>query len=435
MSDAESLAPAPPAPMTPPDCDLRHLPYMPLHVARLRDSRSVDCVDGEAFRAAVLLWCAAWHQVPAASLPDDDLQLAKLAGFGRVVAEWRKLREEALRGFVKCSDGRLYHTVVAEIANTTWQETLELRQQRADERSRKLRERTLPRGPREETERRRHHRDPALPDDVPLSGGQDPSVLRKNDACPKDNVPLSGGNRSEEKRTEENRSEENRIESNPLSARDAAREGGQDVDAIAKEGQGDCTTLDARDIALDFEEFWSVYPPAANASKEKARAVFAKLVHGGAGPPPGVLIAAAKAYAAHVIATTAQRRPGDPLRISHPANWLAEKRYDAWLVSAAKTDSALPPLAPGERDIGDTPALHATRDAFIAQHGPAAWRFYLAPCVLIEVRQENEEQQQGQNPAQRTLVRLRAPTPFIATYARKTFGPTLRTLNIGLLPP
>ena len=27
-----------------------------------------------AFRAGVLLWCAAWHQVPAGSLPDDDVE-------------------------------------------------------------------------------------------------------------------------------------------------------------------------------------------------------------------------------------------------------------------------------------------------------------------------------------------------------------------------
>ena len=26
----------------------------------------------------MLLWCASWHQVPAASLPDDDIVLARL---------------------------------------------------------------------------------------------------------------------------------------------------------------------------------------------------------------------------------------------------------------------------------------------------------------------------------------------------------------------
>lgn len=105
-----------PAPLTPPDCDLRDFQYMELDVRRLRDSEFAAAADGEAFRAGVLLWCAAWHQVPAASLPDNDTELANLAGFGRVVKEWKKVRAQALTGFVKCSDGRLYHSVIAEKA-------------------------------------------------------------------------------------------------------------------------------------------------------------------------------------------------------------------------------------------------------------------------------------------------------------------------------
>ncbi len=109
------------APLTAPDCDLRDFAFMPLDVARLRDSDLAIQVCAEEFRAAVLLWCAAWHQVPAASLPDDDKALAALAGYGRVVAEWRKHREGALYGWVKCDDGRLYHPVVAEKARDAWQ--------------------------------------------------------------------------------------------------------------------------------------------------------------------------------------------------------------------------------------------------------------------------------------------------------------------------
>lgn len=89
---------------------------MELDVRRLRDSEFAAASSGEAFRAGVLLWCAAWHQVPAASLPDNDTELANLAGFGRVVKEWKKVRAEALSGFVLCSDGRLYHAVIAEKA-------------------------------------------------------------------------------------------------------------------------------------------------------------------------------------------------------------------------------------------------------------------------------------------------------------------------------
>jgi len=94
---------------------------MPLDVRRLRDSDIAAIDDAEAFRAAVVAWCVAWHQVPAASLPDDDASLCKLLIYGRDLDGWRRLREAgALRGFRRCGDGRLYHVVVAEKANEAW---------------------------------------------------------------------------------------------------------------------------------------------------------------------------------------------------------------------------------------------------------------------------------------------------------------------------
>ena len=104
------------APLTPPDLDLRDFSYMPLDVVRLRDSDMTAIASGDGFRAAVLLWCAAWHQVPAASLPKDDRTLAHLAGFGRDLKSWMKVKADALRKFVECSDGRLYHPTIAEKA-------------------------------------------------------------------------------------------------------------------------------------------------------------------------------------------------------------------------------------------------------------------------------------------------------------------------------
>lgn len=108
-------------PLTPAECDLRDFPYLPIDVVRLRDSDLAATADGEVFRAAVLAWCVSWHQRPAASLPDDDAVLARLLGYGRDVRGWVKLRAGgALRGFVKCNDGRLYHPIVAEKAVTAW---------------------------------------------------------------------------------------------------------------------------------------------------------------------------------------------------------------------------------------------------------------------------------------------------------------------------
>lgn len=104
-------------PLTPPDCDLRDFAFMPLDVARILDSDVYALATGDEFRAAFSLWCKSWTQVPAASLPDDDRILAHLSGTG---AKWKKVKAMALRGFVKCSDGRLYHSVVAEKANEAW---------------------------------------------------------------------------------------------------------------------------------------------------------------------------------------------------------------------------------------------------------------------------------------------------------------------------
>lgn len=104
-------------PMTPPDCDLRDFPYMPLDVARLLDSDLFALSTGEEFKAAIALWCKCWTQVPAGSLPDDDRVLAHLSGAG---SKWKKVRSMALRGFVKCEDGRLYHSTVSEKAAEAW---------------------------------------------------------------------------------------------------------------------------------------------------------------------------------------------------------------------------------------------------------------------------------------------------------------------------
>lgn len=109
-----------PDPLTPADCDLRKFRYLPLDVVRLRDSDFSANASDAAFRAGVLLWAAAWHQVPAASLPNNPRTLAQLAGYGRAVEAFEAIRAEAMAGFVLCSDGRLYHPVVAEKAREAW---------------------------------------------------------------------------------------------------------------------------------------------------------------------------------------------------------------------------------------------------------------------------------------------------------------------------
>ncbi len=100
---------------------------MPLHVARLRDSTLAAEEAPEACWYAVMLWAASWHQIPAASLPDNDAVLTRLLGLGRDVRTFARHKAGALRGFVKCTDGRLYHPVVADQALIAWTSKLRRR--------------------------------------------------------------------------------------------------------------------------------------------------------------------------------------------------------------------------------------------------------------------------------------------------------------------
>jgi hypothetical protein len=116
-----------PAPLVPPEVDLTDFPSMLLDVQRLRDSDLAAQETPEACWAAVLLWCASWHQSPPASIPDDERWQAKAAGYmarGKIDKGWSEIREGALRNWVRCSDGRLYHPVVAEKAVAAWKEKL-----------------------------------------------------------------------------------------------------------------------------------------------------------------------------------------------------------------------------------------------------------------------------------------------------------------------
>ena len=53
---------------------------------------------------------------PLLPCPTTTAFWRSLAGFGRAVKLWLRVKQKALRGFYLCADGRLYHSVVAEKA-------------------------------------------------------------------------------------------------------------------------------------------------------------------------------------------------------------------------------------------------------------------------------------------------------------------------------
>jgi hypothetical protein len=68
----------------------------------------------------VLAWCAAWHQLPAGSLPPDDADLCRMVGLGRDLKSWAKIKAGVMRAWRPFADGRLYHPVVTEKVIERW---------------------------------------------------------------------------------------------------------------------------------------------------------------------------------------------------------------------------------------------------------------------------------------------------------------------------
>lgn len=130
-----------PAPLTPADCDLQDFPFMPLMVGRLRKSKAwVKARRNPALGFYMInLWASAWHDVPAGSLEDDEDVLADAAMCDP--SKWAKVRDEAMRGWIKCSDGRLYHPVVCERVIDAWAAKTDRQEKNDHERDRKRVER------------------------------------------------------------------------------------------------------------------------------------------------------------------------------------------------------------------------------------------------------------------------------------------------------
>lgn len=124
---------------------LPNFDWMPLYGERLLSSRFVALAIHAGRRqdidTALLLWSASMKQNPAGTLPDNDVELAHLAGFGADLDGWSEARAGlALYGWrtVHIDDaptgavGRLAHPLLTEIAED------QFRRKRGRERSREV---------------------------------------------------------------------------------------------------------------------------------------------------------------------------------------------------------------------------------------------------------------------------------------------------------
>ena len=127
-------------PLTPSHCDCTDLDGFMLNTERLMASELVALSTHEEIGAAIFLWCRAWKQIPAASLPDDDKINAAFAKL--TLKRFVSLKKKIMRGFVKCDDGRLYHKHLAAEALVAYEKktAFKMRRKRDAERLKTWRE-------------------------------------------------------------------------------------------------------------------------------------------------------------------------------------------------------------------------------------------------------------------------------------------------------
>jgi hypothetical protein len=259
-------------PPLPADTNLRDFDWMPLEVRRLLKSDwwILACLEEpQAALAAVHLWAEAWHQVPAASLPQNDAILMCLARVD--AATWSRIKERVMQPWRLASDGRFYHLVLVEKAIDARQRQAEaaLRREKTREKLRAFREKSVT-----VTERLRN------PPDAESGNGYV--------------TPLKRTGTGTEKRKKEP----------PISP----PEGG---DAESAKGQH---------YPAAFLAWWDAYP--RKVGKLAALRAWERAWARVGGPAPHQTLQAA------CVAFAAASSGGDPQYLPHPSTWLNQGRWE-----------------------------------------------------------------------------------------------------------
>lgn len=332
MSAADQSAA--PAPLVPADCDLRDFAFMPLDVRRLLTSETWVLGTAEEKVAALTLWAESWHQVPAASLPDNDRMLAHLSQAG---ARWAKIKEHVLRGWVRCADGRLYHPVVAEKAREAF-----AKKEKQRERSRKANSaRWGGRGEQGDRSDAASSRGGSRQDAAAQSQGH---LRDEHDASRKDASAIPQGS-----------------DDDPIRMPQGVRRGLHDGSSNDPKGQGQGeSSLRSESLFLDpdvrtgdeppdrpsrrarkstaggepegFAEWYDAFP--RHVGRAEAAKAYGRVIASGRAEPAS-LLAATRLYAA-------ERASQDPHFTKHPASWLNAGR---WADERGGTPTKSPPQA------------------------------------------------------------------------------------------
>jgi hypothetical protein len=291
-----------PAPLTPSSGDLRNFPFTPIFRARLFGSSFHAHSSDSEWRAGVTLWLKSWDQVPAGSLPDDDIDLCRLAELGRDSKTWSEVKPGAMRGWIKCSDGRWYHPVVAEGVNE------------ALERKKAQRLRTL----KARIAALRKMLDEAQTAEAKASITRQIDILSQ-DLSQAEGTPVTGPS------PELSQGEIGPVTgpvTESVTGSNRYRQGyrqGQGLDNLPVRENG---LEGPEEVAGQFEAFWQAYPsrsPHPN-PKKTARAKFRAAIRGGT--DPAIIVAGADRYATYV-----RTERTDPKYIAQATTWLNQERW------------------------------------------------------------------------------------------------------------
>lgn len=296
-------------PLVPAEVDLRDFDFMPLFGDRLFNSDTWSLCNADEKVAALRLWWRSWHEEPPASLPNSDRLLSERAGYGVAISAFLKIKPNAMRGWIECSDGRLYHPVVASIALDVWKT--------------KRRKET---GNEAERERKRLKR-------ASMSAGQTHDVRRTSTQCPPDTPPdnqaMSTGQppgqiTNVRRKTLLSRSRRGYKKESPQTPTDVS--GGQ------------TPTVRRTTVQADFETWWQTWPhKVGKGQAERAYAIARKLAS------VAELLDGIQPY----IAAKPHDRPW-----CNPATWLNGKR---WLDQPAPNGADINPPVYSSRPTGPPP--------------------------------------------------------------------------------
>jgi uncharacterized protein YdaU (DUF1376 family) len=79
-------------------------PYFPMYPKDIVGDDLVRVMTTTEFGAYVMLLCAAWVATPACTVPDDDTELARLAGMNK--PQWKRAKRHVMRPWKRRKDGR-----------------------------------------------------------------------------------------------------------------------------------------------------------------------------------------------------------------------------------------------------------------------------------------------------------------------------------------